>query len=132
MTSAIEGLERFESLVVPVWADLSGDDGAALFAILASKPGLRKLKFSYAMLGPHLATILTFARLTELDLTGCQIRDAGAVALATALSQNGGHSSAQGGMCLKVLGLASNNIGPDGIVAIAKALEDNSTVHSIE
>ena len=68
LATAIEQLERLESLSVPGRADLSGDDGAALFAVLASKPELRKLKFRRANLGPHLATILSFARLTELDL----------------------------------------------------------------
>ena len=132
LTSAIEQLERFESLSVPESADLSGEDGAALFAMLASKPGLRKLKFYDARFGPHLTNILSLARLTELDLRGCKIKDAGAVALAAVLSQDGVHSSVQGGMCLKDLGLAYNEIGPDGAVTIAKVLEDNSTVHSIE
>ena len=132
LATAIEQLEQFESLVVPRNADLSGEDGAALFAMLASKPGLRKLKFYHARLGHHLTNILSLARLTELDLRGCQIKDAGAVALAAVLSQNGVHSSAQGGIRLEVLGLTNNEIRPDGVVAIAKALEDNSTVHSIK
>ena len=132
LTAAIEQLERVESLYVPQGTDLSREDGTALLAMLASKPGLRKLKFNNARLGHHLATILTFTKLVELDLNGCKIRNSGAVALAALLSQNGVHSSDQGGVCLKVLGLAYNEIGPDGAVTIAKLLEDNSTVHSIE
>ena len=88
LTTAIEQLERLESLVVPRNADLSGEDGAALAAALASKPGLQKLKISNAMLGPHLPTILTFARLTDLNLYGCHVGHGGAFAIADFLKTN--------------------------------------------
>ena len=88
LTTAIEQLERLESLVVPQNADLSGEDGVALAAVLASKPGLQKLKFSNAMLGPHLPTILTFARLTDLNLYGCLVGHGGAFAIADFLKTN--------------------------------------------
>ena len=88
LTTAIEQLERFESLVVPRDADLSGEDGAALAAVLASKPGLQKLKIRNAKLGPHLPTILTFARLTDLNLYGCHVGHGGAFAIADFLKTN--------------------------------------------
>ena len=88
LTTAIEQLERLESLVVPQNADLSGEDGAALAAVLASKPGLQKLKIRNAKLGPHLPTILTFARLTDLNLYGCHVGHGGAFAIADFLKTN--------------------------------------------
>ena len=88
LTTAIEQLERLESLVVPQNADLSGEDGAALAAVLASKPGLQKLKIRNAKLGPHLPTILTFARLTDLNLYGCHVGRGGAFAIADFLKTN--------------------------------------------
>ena len=88
LTTAIEQLERVEALGVPRKAYLLGEDGAALFTILASKPELRKLKFSEANLGHHLATILSFARLTEVNLWSCKVGDHGVIALADFLKTN--------------------------------------------
>ena len=88
LTTAIERLERLENLSVPKYLDLSGEDGAALAAVLASKPGLQKLKIRNAKLGPHLPTILTFARLTDLNLYGCHVGHGGAFAIADFLKTN--------------------------------------------
>ncbi|OQR85816.1 hypothetical protein ACHHYP_11335 [Achlya hypogyna] len=101
--------------------NMSGHDGCLAIAnMLPGCPHLKTLRYASARAGIEASTALAVAigsHLTELeslDLSDCSFDDAGVVALTAALRKQ---------RKLKVLKLRDASLGPEGAVAVVKALD---------